>query len=154
MNSSKDTDMLWAFCVAAGHTLLPCTTWEQHRLRLNEHYEIIESQLKALNDALAVGRSVQKAAAIGQTSVTGYQFEDHVPAKVEDNGPIRIDWTTHEVQPPFGDIFIQYQSLDPRVKRRYLREMQDVRAASIEAYKPRRVEIYVDGQADEWNDKR
>lgn len=154
---NDDTSLLWAFCAAARHSP-QCYTWQEHRNRLTEYYAIINAQLKALPDAMAIGKSVQTARENKQTSVTGKQWDPlmlltespedtvvHVPFVsewfvVDDVG--RRKWTTKDMKVKKGrtEFWWQYQ--------------EDARASAIEAYKPQRVKIFWDGQEDEWNQWR
>ena len=164
MTDKDNTSLLWAFCAAANH-VPTCNNWENHRFHLENSKKLIDALLESIPTAIAIGKASQSAARNSQTTLIG---ENPVPPKeIEDHrnpafGPAKVKWMLKHLTAYSG-----YYKLDDKGTptwvteddnvtgfRRLQYHKEDCRAASIEAYKPRQVEIYFDGEPDEWNGKR
>ena len=149
----SNTGQLYLFCISANHG--KCETWLEHRVKLDKDKEFIERLLLSIPDAVATGKSVQKAAREGQGALEPYPH----PAL-----PQQISFPRVNDPEPKSVYFVQSGDGDEdwwttfdtlvsgKMERFYYRE--DARSAAILAYKPRRVQIFFDGEPDEWNEWR
>lgn len=148
---TSDT-LLAYYCNVAGHPKT-CDDWRMHRNLINLYVEMLKSQLEHIPDAMAIGKTRQRASETGQQSVTGYTYKygegltttvEYQPDDIHEvhwNRGARSDggfWTEDPVI--------------PHNKRRQI-FLQDVRAVTAIAYKGIcRAHVFVDGEPDVWNE--
>lgn len=151
--SDTNTTLLWAFCAAARHSET-CSSWEAHRDLLTYESRLIDNLLAAIPNAIAVGKAVQFAAKVGQDTLMGET--PRPPAESVDVKDVNLDAILVYWDTVISDEHHWYTE-DPQVirnRRNHQYYKEDARAASIEAYKPRKVKLYFNGKPDEWNEYR
>jgi hypothetical protein len=153
---SRNTVNLHLFCQAANHRPY-CTTWAQHRELLNLFYHMIDAQLKAIPDAMAVGKTVQQAKETGQTSVTGYKWTENAE-KIADSQRTTVEYKPEDIHEVHWKRDLEdsyFWTNDPMIQgaRTRQKHIEDVRAVTAVAYKGIcRAHVFVDGQPDIWNE--
>lgn len=151
------TDTLLAYyCNVAGHPNT-CDDWHMHRHLINMYVDMLQAQLDAIPDAMAIGKTVQQAAETGQQSVTGYDYTEYrwkgsAKSATVEYQPDDI----HEVHWNRGARsdggFWTEDPVIPHNKRRQI-FLQDMRAVTAIAYKGIcRAHVFVDGEPDIWNE--
>jgi len=145
------SDLLPMFCIAAGHET--CSRWEEHRLKLNLIDAAIHVMIESIPDAIAVGKATQKAGELGQDTLIGEapkRLFKHQSYRDVVLPPKKVHWYSTTDYPdryrPDGFQDGLYLSFPV--------DKQGARGYTIEHYKPRQVEIFFDGEPDEWNGKR
>lgn len=148
-----DNDLLKYFCKAAGHA--ECPSWEIHRFELDKIDQFVHLLIASIPDSIAIGKSVQSASKAGQTSLTEEvpKAADPVPDHRDDRLlPKEVHWYLGSPNGTDDDTVWMTADDNIRLNQQYYRE--DCRKVSILAYKPRRVQLFFDGIADEWNEWR
>jgi hypothetical protein len=126
---------------------------------LDKDREFIERLIDSIPDAVATGKAVQKAAKEGQTSldptiVPTYAPVISFPNRVQDLPPKEVRFVSEWDDETTRDVV--WKTDDRLVSGRVgiFWYKQDARSAAILTYKPRKVQIFWDGEPDKWNEWR